>query len=63
VFLGAHGASFNMLGKLGKLHAGAAENVWIDPQGYQAAVAERKSAFEMELMRQKHGSGDDPPKS
>jgi metallo-beta-lactamase class B len=56
VFLGAHGQYFNMLEKLKKLQAGATDNVWIDPKGYQAAVAERKAAFEAELMRQEHGS-------
>jgi metallo-beta-lactamase class B len=52
VFLGAHGQYFDMLAKLKKLRAGTTQNVWIDPQGYQAAVAERKAAFEAELMRQ-----------
>ena len=36
--------------------AGTTENVWVDPQGYQAAVAEREAAFEAELMRQEQGS-------
>lgn len=52
VFLGAHGAYFGMLGKLERIKAGAGENVWIDPSGYQAAVAEREQAFETELKRQ-----------
>ncbi len=52
VFLGAHGAYFNMLGKLKDLKGGAGANVWVDPQGYQAAVAERQAAFEAELLRQ-----------
>jgi metallo-beta-lactamase class B len=52
VFLGAHGGYFNMLGKLQMLQAGTTENVWVDPQGYQAAVAERKAAFRAELARQ-----------
>jgi metallo-beta-lactamase class B len=52
VFLGAHGQYFNMLAKLKKLQTGTTQNVWIDPQGYQAAVAEREAAFEAELMRQ-----------
>jgi len=56
VFLGAHGAYFNMLAKLMKLQAGTTENVWVDSQGYKAAVAERKAAFEAELMRQEQGS-------
>jgi metallo-beta-lactamase class B len=54
VFLGAHGAYFDMLGKLARIKAGAKENVWIDPKGYQAAVAERQQAFENELQRQEN---------
>jgi metallo-beta-lactamase class B len=52
IFLGAHGAYFAMLAKLDRIKAGAKENVWIDPAGYQAAVAEREQAFETELKRQ-----------
>jgi metallo-beta-lactamase class B len=53
IFLGAHGAYFDMLGKLAKAAPGqAGESVWIDPQGYQTAVAEREQAFETELRRQ-----------
>jgi metallo-beta-lactamase class B len=57
IFLGAHGAYFGMLEKVqrtrpGAAEKGAAENVWIDPPGYQAAVAEREQAFEQELKRQ-----------
>jgi hypothetical protein len=37
---------------LDRIKAGAKENVWVDPQGYQAAVAEREQAFETELKRQ-----------
>jgi len=54
VFLGAHGAYFGMLEKLDRIKAGATENVWIDPKGYQAAVAERQQAFENELKRQQN---------
>jgi metallo-beta-lactamase class B len=54
VFLGAHGAYFLMLEKLDRIKAGASEAVWIDPSGYQAAVAEREQAFETELKRQEH---------
>jgi len=43
---------FGMLAKLGPIKAGATYKVWIDPQGYQAAVAEREQAFEAELKRQ-----------
>jgi metallo-beta-lactamase class B len=52
IFLGAHGAYFNMLAKLERAKAGAGEIVWIDPEGYRAAVAERQHAFETELKRQ-----------
>ena len=52
VFLGAHGAYFGMLEKLQRIKAGAKQNVWVDPKGYEAAVAEREQAFETELQRQ-----------
>jgi metallo-beta-lactamase class B len=54
IFLGAHGAYFDMLRKLDRIKAGAKENVWIDPNGYQAAVTEREQAFEKELKRQQN---------
>ena len=38
IFLGAHGNYFNMLPKLTQAN-------WIDPQGYQKAVADRKAAY------------------
>jgi metallo-beta-lactamase class B len=56
VFLGAHGAYFGMLEKLDRVKAGAGESVWIDPDGYKAAVTEREQAFETELKRQRDGS-------
>ncbi len=63
VFLGAHGQYFGMLAKLKRFQAGTTDNVWVDPQGYQAAVAERKAAFETELMRQEHhSSGTSAPR-
>jgi metallo-beta-lactamase class B len=52
IFLGAHGQYFAMLEKLKRIQAGASDNVWVDPSGYLAAVAERKAAFEAELLRQ-----------
>src|ERR1700678_630944 len=55
VFLGAHGAYFGMLENLQQAKAGAGEKVWIDPEGYRAAVAERQQAFEAELKRQEGG--------
>jgi metallo-beta-lactamase class B len=59
VFLGAHGMYFGMLEKLSRVEAGSTENVWVDPLGYRAAVAERKTAFEAELMRQQQDSTGD----
>jgi metallo-beta-lactamase class B len=54
IFLGAHGAYFNMIGKLAKVEQ-AGDSVWIDPEGYKAAVAEREKAFEAELLKQQQG--------
>jgi metallo-beta-lactamase class B len=54
IFLGAHGVYFDMLAKLDRIKAGANGIVWIDPAGYQAAVAERDQAFETELKRQEN---------
>jgi metallo-beta-lactamase class B len=54
VFLGAHGGYFGMLSKLDRIRAGAKENVWVDPEGYEAAVAEREEAFELELKHQQN---------
>jgi len=52
VFLGAHGQYFDMLDKLERANAGAGQNVWIDPEGYRKAVAEKEREFEAELRRQ-----------
>ena len=50
LFLGAHGAYFNLKEKLPKM--GGATNPFIDSAGYRAYVAEREQAFEKELMKQ-----------
>ena len=52
IFLGAHGAYFGMLAKLERVKSGAGDSVWIDPEGYRTAVAEREQAFAAELKRQ-----------
>jgi metallo-beta-lactamase class B len=56
VFLGAHVSYFNMLAKLDRAAStrggSAGESVWIDPDGYRSAVAERQHAFETELKHQ-----------
>src|SRR3954469_7638231 len=48
LFLGAHGAYFDLKGKLATMSAGG-PNVFVDPAGYKAYVAEREQAFEKEL--------------
>jgi metallo-beta-lactamase class B len=52
IFLGAHGAYFDMLGKLARQKAAPEETVWVDPAGYTQAVAERERAFEAEFNKQ-----------
>lgn len=52
IFLGAHGSYFDMLEKRSRMEKGEGDSVWIDPEGYKAAVADRKAAFEAELKRQ-----------
>lgn len=54
IFLGAHGSYFAMLEKLQRKGAGD-KDVWVDPAGYRAAVAEREEAFKAELQRQQRG--------
>ncbi len=51
LFLGAHGAYFDLKNKLPKMTAGGA-NPFVDPQGYKAYVAEREQAFEKELAKE-----------
>jgi len=51
IFLGAHGAYYDMATKYSKLNAGG-ENPFIDPPGYKAYVTDRESAFKEELKKQ-----------
>ena len=51
LFLGAHGDYFNLLEKRAKTRT-AGDSVWIDPEGYQAKVAERERVFEAKLHEQ-----------
>jgi metallo-beta-lactamase class B len=51
IFLGAHGAYYDLAAKYPKLNAGG-ENPFIDPQGYKAYIADRESAFKEELAKQ-----------
>jgi metallo-beta-lactamase class B len=52
IFLGAHGGYFDMLGKLVRQKSAPETLVWVDPVGYQQAVAEREQAFQTELRKQ-----------
>jgi len=51
VFLGAHGAYFNMLAKL-KSYPQSGPRVFIDPAGYKEYVAAASQAFNQELRKQ-----------
>ena len=51
IFLGAHGAYYDLDTKFAKLHKGGA-NPFIDPAGYKAYVQERERAFLNELKKQ-----------
>lgn len=52
LFLGAHGAYFEMKAKYEKMKAGG-PNPFIDPEGYRAYVSEREAVFRKEWERQK----------
>jgi metallo-beta-lactamase class B len=51
VFLGAHGAYFELQEKYRRWQQGD-HDAFIDPAGYQRYIADRKEAFETELKRQ-----------
>jgi len=68
IFLGAHGAYFDLLGKLERQKNAAAgkpgaDPVWVDPVGYRAVLAERRQAFQTELAHQQqaHPQQEAPP--
>jgi metallo-beta-lactamase class B len=56
VFLGAHGDYYGMEAKLAKATPGG-PNVFIDPAGYHAYIADREAAYRKELSRQKASGG------
>jgi metallo-beta-lactamase class B len=56
IFLGAHGIYFDMLKKLELEKSAPGGNVWIDPQGYQSALAAREKDFRDQLQKQQ-GAG------
>jgi len=49
VFLAPHGYVFSLKEKMGRLNANAAENPFIDPQGYRKAVEDGERAFQNDL--------------
>jgi metallo-beta-lactamase class B len=51
VFLGAHGVYFGLKEKYARFRNGD-KNVFIDPAGYKAYIADREQAFETELKKQ-----------
>jgi metallo-beta-lactamase class B len=56
IFLGAHGVYFNMLQKLndgGRTHP----QIWVDPDGYKQALAQKEAAFQKELEKEKAEAG------
>ena len=61
LFLGAHGAYFDLIAKYEKMKKGGS-NPFIDPDGYRAYVAEREDAFRKEWERQKQNPGSRAPK-
>jgi metallo-beta-lactamase class B len=55
IFLGAHGAYYDMDAKLHQLRAGG-RNPFIDPEGYRAYVNERERAFRAALSAQQQSA-------
>ena len=51
LFLGAHGAYFDLDTKFARMKAGTAD-AFVDPQGCAAFIAEREAAFRAELAKQ-----------
>ncbi len=52
VFLAAHASAYGGVEKIAKARAGAKPNPFIDPDGYQQAVARSERAFLAELTKQ-----------
>ena len=53
IFLGAHGAFFDLAGKSVRLRAGANPNPFIDPSGYAEYVTRAERAFREKLGQEK----------
>jgi metallo-beta-lactamase class B len=56
IFLGAHGAYFDMQSKLARMpRQGSA--VWIDPAGYRSTIAEAEAAIAARVAAEEHHTG------
>lgn len=53
VFLGSHGAFYDMSAKRSRQQAGAADNPFIDPAGYRRFVAEAEASFRAKLAAER----------
>jgi len=53
IFLGAHGAYYNLEEKYAALKVGVKGNPFVDPEGYKAYVANREKAYLDTLEKQK----------
>lgn len=53
IFLGAHGGYYGMVEKYERLKKGDAKNPFIDPDGYQAYVAQKEKAYRDKLAKQR----------
>jgi metallo-beta-lactamase class B len=56
IFLGAHGAYFDLLAKYDRFKNGD-KDAFIDPAGYKAYITDRQQAFEAELRKQASAGG------
>ena len=59
VFLGAHGIYFDLTAKYARFKNGD-HNVFVDPAGYKAYIADREQAFQEELTKQLHTASRAP---
>ena len=53
IFLGAHGNYYGMVEKYNRSKEKPDVNVWVDPEGYKAYIAEREQAYLAELKKQR----------
>jgi len=51
IYVGAHGVYFDMLEKLARVPK-EGDKAWVDPKGYQQAVAEHEASWRKELAKQ-----------